>query len=389
MLLCTALASGCAEYDEHGFGEAPEAGEPLAEAETEAPAEDEAPDVDVDPANPELVDIDGAEAASTDPWLSWVLYAKPGQAKLVSVDPSTGVATTEVTTTNYGADWLPIGIAGSRVLWQNQSTGLMSLWTIDANGDLVTYRTYQPPSGWRVKGITLDQEGQCPLPPESRRSYTVLFERPPLPWYTPSPALWHLDDDGDWAATEYLPTSYPYNELRDFRYSPHGYGALIYKAPFAIQGDGSTIDWFGRNSNGFLERLRTDRYSATQGNAGCTSHLPGVSCFFDLNDTAPGAGYRLTSMVTTMRASGSYTPTSYLLWSKTDGTATNLRLNTGQYDGKLYSPAAPITTNNGGFEAVSETGNAYSFCPLPGDLPDPWAPATMQVIDPEACEYCD
>lgn len=337
--------------------------------------------------DPRLADAAApAAASSTDPSLRWVLYSEPGVARLVRVDAATGVATTPRTWT-FSSHWVPIGIAGDKLLWQRSDTDEVSLWTIDVNGGYVSHVVFQPPAGWRARGITLDQEGQCPMPPAAQTTTTILFERPPTSYfYLPPPVLWHLDHAGVVDSTESFPTSYPWAELRDFRLTADGYGALIHRNSFAFEGDGTAIDWYGRDDDGNLLRLRTDTYSAAQGNVGCTPHEPDVQCFFDTADEAPGAGHELTSMVTTRTAGNGPLPASYLLWTKADGTAKSYRL--GLYGGKLLAPAAPISTPHAGSEAVSFTGQSPAFCPIavppqaPPELPgDP-------VLDPPGCIWC-
>jgi len=391
-IVCAILLGGCADYEDDGLAEDLAVGETESEDEQAAmgePVEDpDEPDSDLDPLDPELVGTNGIEASNSDPHLHWVLHAKMGQAKFIGVDPATGVATTVNSSSNYGTTWLPIGIAGNKVLWQHQTNGAIIIWTINpTTGAYVTSKSHSVPTGWVAKGITLDQEGQCPQAAESDRSYTILFQRPTT-WFSPSPAIWHLDQNLDHVLTEYLPTSYSStSDLRDFRYTVQGYAALIYKNPFAFGGHGdNVIDWYGRTSSGALERLRTDTYSATGGNVSCTAHKAGVPCFVDMNDTAPGAGFELTSMVTTWQASGGTSPRSYLLWSKGDGTATNLRL--GYIDGKLKSPAAPITTTNAGFTSVSETGDSPGFCPIVPPPAEPFSSFSIPVLDPQDCEFC-
>ena len=263
ILLCAVLAGGCADYEDDGFDE-DIAGDTDAEGDVEAamgePVEDaEEPDADFDPVDGDLVGDNRSEVANSDPLLHWVLQTKGGQAKFIGVDPTTGVASTINGSSDFGTTWTPIGIAGNKVLWQHEA-GTIIIWTINpTTGAYVSSKSHPVPSGWIAEGITLDQEGQCPPAPELDRSYTILFKRPTT-WYTPSPAIWHLNQYLDHVSTEYLPFQYSSTvDLRDFRYSPQGYAALVYKNPFAFGGHGdNVIDWYGRNSGGGLERLRTD-----------------------------------------------------------------------------------------------------------------------------------
>ncbi|MEM6989644.1 MAG: hypothetical protein AAF721_04080, partial [Myxococcota bacterium] len=142
----------------------------------------------------------------------------------------------------------------------------------------------------------------------------------------------------------------------------------------------------GRDANGDLELLRTDTYSATQGNVGCTAHQPGVQCFFDTNDEIPGAGHELTSMVTTRTAGSNNLPASYLLWTRTDGTAKSYRLSL--YGAKLLAPEAPIVTPHSGSSAVSFTGDAPEFCPVPQNPEQPPEFPSAPAIDPPDCPFC-
>lgn len=350
----------------------------------------------IDPADP-IFDPDDAQlghapaptlAASTDPYLGWVLYSEPGTARLVRVDPATGVATT-LRVWTFNTHWRPVGVAGNKLLWQRTDTGDVSLWTVNDTGGYVTHTFLSPPAGFIAGGITLDQDGHCPMVDTEDRTYTVLFQREASTWFTPAPQLWHLDATDAVTMTEALPVSYPWTHLRDFRYTADGYGALVYKNIFSFQGsgsDGTAIDWYGRDGAGNLERLRTDTYSATQGNVGCVAHQPGVQCFVDTNDAIPGAGHQLTSMVTTRNAGGNMLPASYLLWTRTDGTAKSYRL--GLYSGKLLGPEAPIVTPHSGTSAVSFTSDAPEFCPIQIDPVDPPSFPSDPVLDPPGCINC-
>lgn len=333
--------------------------------------------------------VDPQAVASTDPLLGWVLYSQPGVARLVQVDPATGVASTTRTHV-FSSHWNPVGVAGDKLLWQRTDTGETSLWTIDAGGNYVTHVTFQPDPGWNARGISFDQEGECPMPAAAQRSYTILWEgtAPGIISPPPPPVLWHLDDAGAITSSESFPVTYSsWAQLRDFRLTAHGYGALIYQYSLALVGDGTTIDWYGRDQNGALLRLRTDTYSATEGNVACTAHEPNVQCFFDLGDEIPGAGHTLTSMVTTAASGGYNLPASYLLWTEDDGTAKAYRL--GLYSGKLLAPEAPIVTPHAGSSAVSLTGRPPTVCPIvvgPQD-PPPQLPGDP-VLDPPGCPWC-
>lgn len=59
--------------------------------------------------------------ANTDPLLAWVLYAQLGTARLVQVNPVTGIATTSATHT-FATHWLPMGVANDKLLWQRTDT---------------------------------------------------------------------------------------------------------------------------------------------------------------------------------------------------------------------------------------------------------------------------
>jgi len=392
LVVCALLASACDDY-EQPYGE----DELAADSEDAGETEDELPedaqvidpmDPIFDPDDTQFLDPTGVQAAaSTDPMLSWVLYSEPGTAHLVQVDAATGTATT-ARTWSFSTHWLPVGIAGNKLLWQRTDTGEISLWTINATGGYAGHQIITPPAGYTARGITLDQEGQCPVADEEDRTYTVLFQRyGSSPWFTPSPALWHLDANGAVTSTETLPTSYPWSYLRDFRYTADGHAALLYRPVFTLLGSGdSALDWYGRDANGDLERLRTDTYSATQGNIGCTAHQPGVQCFFDTNDEIPGAGHELTSMLTTRTAGGNNLPASYLLWTRTDGTAKSYRV--GLYGAKLLAPEAPIVTSHAGTSAVSFTGDAPEFCPIPQNPEPPPELPGDPVIDPPGCPEC-
>lgn len=392
-VVCALLASACEDYESpSGEDELTADSEDAGETEDDLPGDVQAVDpMDpvFDPDDAQFLDPTGVQAvASTDPMLSWVLYSEPGIARLVQVDAATGTATT-ARTWSFSTHWLPVGIAGSKLLWQRSDTGQLSLWTIDATGGYAGHQYITPPAGYTARGITLDQEGQCPVADAEDRTYTILFQRyGASPWFTPAPELWHLDANGAVTSTESLPTTYPWTYLRDFRYTTHGYAALVYRSIFALQGngDGTAIDWYGRDGNGDLERLRTDTYSATEGNVGCTAHQPGVQCFFDTNDEVPGAGHELTSMVTTRTAGGNNPAASYLLWTRSDGTAKSYRL--GLYGAQLFAPDAPIVTPHVGTSAVSLTGDAPEFCPIPQDPEPPSEFPSDPVIESPGCPKC-
>jgi hypothetical protein len=313
--------------------------------------------------------------ANTDPLLKWVLYAEPGTARLVQVNPVTGVATTAATHT-FATHWLPIGVANDKLLWQRTDTGETTLWTIAANGAYVSHTAIVAPSPtWRARGISLDQEGACPLPAAGQRTYSILWEGPaPGGWFAwPRPRVSHHDHLGAQSSIEEIPERYSWTELREFRHSVDGYSALIHRPTLqVVGGDNTNLTWYGRDANGALQRLRTDTYTAAGGYTACVAHQPNVQCFNDFVDEAPGAGHSFTSLVTTATAGGSQLPATYLLWSKSDGTAKNYRVSL--YGGQLLGPAAPIITPHVGSAAVSLTGQAPNLCPI---MVDPRGPAGL------------
>ncbi|HWB77135.1 MAG TPA: hypothetical protein VG755_19345 [Nannocystaceae bacterium] len=333
--------------------------------------------------------VDPQALASTDPLLGFVLYATPGTAKLVRVDPVTGVTSVAVTHA-FASHWLPIGVAGNKLLWQRSDTGETSLWTIDGNGNYVSHVVFYPAAGWYARGIAFDQDGVCPTPPAAQTSYTILWEGPPpgnLLAQWPYPQLWHVADNGTVTSTENFPQRYSWTELRDFRANVGGYGALIHRPQIQMFGaDNTYITWYGRNAGGTLERLRTDTYTAAAGYTACTSHAAGVPCDIDFVDEAPLAGHSLTSLVTTATRGGLQLPATYVLWTKTDGTAKTYRLQFGA--GKQLGPAGAVTTALAGTSAVSLSSKPPTVCPIMSDDPPPPAFDFDPVIDPPPCPAC-
>ncbi len=412
-ILCVAMLIACTteDGDRDGNSTPPEAADGLDdEPDTEALESlddenddddvDEGEDDDVDDADdagideaddPRLADaVDPQAAANTDPLLKWVLYAQPGTARLVQVNPVTGVATTSATHA-FATHWLPIGVANDKLLWQRTDTGETTLWTIAANGSFVSQVAITPPaSTWRARGISLDQEGACPLPADNQRTYSILWEGPaPGGWLAqwPKPRITHHNHLGAQSSAEDIPERYSWTELREFRHSIHGYSALIHRPTLqVVGGDNTHLTWYGRDANGVLQRLRTDTYTAAGGYTGCTAHQPNVLCWNDFVDEAPGAGHSLTSLVTTANVGGLQTPATYLLWSKSDGTAKNYRVSL--YGGQLLGPSAPIITPHVGSTAVSLTGQAPNFCPIFVDPVDPPEWPSDPVLDPPGCPQC-
>lgn len=406
-ILCGAMLVACASDDDdrdEGYTP-PEAADGLGdELDTEADAslgedddtdgegrDDEEDENGIDEADdPRLADaVDPQLVANTDPLLKWVLYAEPGTARLVQVNPVTGVATTAATHT-FATHWLPIGVANDKLLWQRTDTGETTLWTIAANGAYVSHTAIVAPSPtWRARGISLDQEGACPLPAAGQRTYSILWEGPaPGGWFAwPRPRVSHHDHLGAQSSIEEIPERYSWTELREFRHSVDGYSALIHRPTLqVVGGDNTNLTWYGRDANGALQRLRTDTYTAAGGYTACVAHQPNVQCFNDFVDEAPGAGHSFTSLVTTATAAGLQLPATYLLWSKSDGTAKSYRVSL--YGGQLLGPAAPIITPHVGSAAVSLTGQAPNLCPIMVDPVDPPDWPTDPVVDPPGCPEC-
>lgn len=414
LILCGALIAACdgydneqpelaAELDESGTSDAAgessgfeaddDSGDETAGSDTGSETGAANDDVDGDDGgeadSPELsASLDPLAAASTDPLLKFVLYSQPGVARLVRVDPSTGVANT-VATHSFSSHWVPVGVAGDKLIWQRSDTGDISLWTIDANGNYAGHVFLSPPADWKVRGISFDQDGQCPSPSAAQASYTILLEGPPSSgWFAqwPSPVLWHVDNNGTVDSTESFGVSYPWATLRDFRLTPEGYGGLIYKNLFSFGSDGTAIDWYGRDDDGDLQRLRTDQYSPTAGYTGCTAHEPGVVCHSNYVDEAPGSGHSLTSMLTTATAGGNNLPTSYLMWTKTDGTAKSYRLQ--RYSGRQLAPSATVVTPHAGASAVSVSGDTPQVCPIFVPPQNPPSLPGAPVLEPPGCPWC-
>lgn len=398
-ILCTAMLFACAddddrddEYHPPGLADELEPDDHDAESEFAAIDDDDDDDDDIDEADdPRLAGtVDPQAVASTDPLLKWVLYAQPGTARLVQVNPVTGAATTSATHT-FADHWLPIGVANDKLLWQRTDTGETTLWTIAANGSYVSQVPIVPPANtWRARGLSLDQEGACPLPAAAQRTFSILWEGPaPAGWNVlwPRPRVSHHDNAGAQTSIEDIPERYANTELREFRHSVDGFSALIHRPTLQfVGGDNTQLTWYGRNAGGALERLRTDTYTAAGGYTGCVAHRPDVQCFNDFVDEAPGAGHALTSLVTTATAGGTQLPATYQLWSKTDGTAKTYRV--GLYSGKLLPAAAPITTAHSGSSAVSLSGQAPSVCPIIVDPQDPPDWPSDPVLDPPGCPEC-
>lgn len=389
-ILSTSLLFACGHDDDEDDGYTPT--DAVAELDDDHELDDLAAlDDDIEEADdPRLRGtVDPQTVASTDPLLGWVLYASPGTARLVRVDPVTGVAST-IITHSFASHWLPIGVAGNKLLWQRSDTGETSLWTIDANGNYVSHVVFNPSAGWLARGISFDQDGVCPPPAAAQTSYTILWEGPPpalLQGSWPHPQLWHVADNGTLTSSESFAERPQWMELREFRTTIDGYGVLIQRPQIQMIGaDNTYITWYGRDAVGALLRLRTDTYTAAGGYVACTAHQPTVQCFVDYVDDTAGAGHALTSMVTTATRGGSQLPATYLLWSKTDGTAKTLRLSP-LYSGKQVEPVT-ITTTHAGASAVSLSSKAPNVCPLEGNNQAPPDFGFDPVIDPPPCPVC-
>lgn len=305
-------------------------------------------------------DID-PQALATDPSLRWILYGALSNARLLSFNPANQSTSLLQNHASLIGD-TGVSVAGDKLLWQ-RADGWITVWSLNAAGSHTWSTDIAPPgAGWKARGITLDQDAQCPHPVGAQATYTVLWEGPPpgggnALW--PKPVLFHLDGEGNKVSEELLPDRYPNATLRDFRYTADGEALLAYRAPFS---DGK-ITWYQRSGNAW-QRLRTDSYTGASGMTGCVVHQVGIQCPGSYVDEAPGAGHVLASVLTTAMAPPSIgVPATYQLWTKSDGTAKILRSSAGL----LLGPATPIVSNLGpGAAASSFAGKQPALCPIEG-----------------------
>ncbi len=262
----------------------------------------------------------------TAPNLKWILYSVPGTAKLARrTNPgSSSVDSVSVIKTHaFSTHWKPIGVAGNKLLWQRTDTGEVNLWTIDATtGNMVGQQNIALPGpGWKAASIALTDDGVCPAPGISQRTYVITFEGPSpgLGQNKPQPILKMVSNSGTVLDSSTLPlTMGALTSIRDFRRAASGRWAVVTQT-FSGTAD---VTYFQRHQGSWV-RLRTDSYSAANGMTGCTITPAGATvttCAPSFNDTGAGAGYEIAgfqivqNITSTLVANG-------LVWTRTDGTA--------------------------------------------------------------------
>jgi hypothetical protein len=177
------------------------------------------------------------------PLIKWLLYAQPGSAKIATHDWVDGEVTV-VQTHSAASQFRPVSVSGNKLMWQSTTSGVIALWTLDANGAWLRTNTLTPPAGYRAASLVLSDDGACDPEPLVDRRYVLTLEGPihPLTGKKPPPLLWLVDDAGVVLDTMSLPHSVgTLSAVHEFRLANRDEWALVEKAPTLMSDTSITI----------------------------------------------------------------------------------------------------------------------------------------------------
>lgn len=328
-----------------------------------------------DPTDDELdVDVDFDPSVQIvqpfDPVLRWVLHGRPGFARLHRPDANGNLQL--VREVPAGAvQWRAVAVAGDRLLWQSTVTGQLSLFRLDANANVISFRLINVPAGLQARGLAVEQDTTCPMPADGALTYQILLERPgslTVPFEPPQ--VLRVGSNGvALGPPTALPITYAFQTVREFRRVGGDFWGLVFQSNADPESGG--ISYYLRRVDGSFHFIMTTFFSATGGLTGCTT--TGPTCPTAVGGF-PGPGYRLASIGHGAAAGFFGAPVSpgpYALWARpNDGRAVALSVRPGlemfTLPTVLDDPANANTGVSLALASVTECGLFEPFNPPPG-----------------------
>jgi hypothetical protein len=333
---------------------------------------DEGPDPTADALDPTLdVDPSVQIVQPFDPVLRWVLHARPGFARLHRPDANGNLQL--VREVPAGAvQWRAVAVAGDRLLWQSTVTGQLSLFRLDANANVVSFRLINAPAGLLARGLAVEQDATCPMPADGALTYQILLERPgslTVPFEPPQ--VLRVDSSGvALGPPTALPVTYAFSTVREFRRVGGDFFGLVFQSNADPEAGG--ISYFLRRVDGSFHFIMTTYFSATAGLTGCTT--TGPACPTGIVGGAPGPGYRLASIghgAVVGFPGVPIDPGPFALWARpNDGRAQAFLVRPGSAMGVLPTflddPANANTGVSLAMASITSCGLVEPFTPPPG-----------------------
>lgn len=308
--------------------------------------------------------------SANDPQLRWVMHGRPGFARLLRQDAS-GVVQLVREVPAGAVQWRPVAVAGDRLLWQSTTTNQLSLFRLDAAGNILSHRLITPPTGFLARGLAIEQQNvDCPPPADSALTYLILLERPATianPFEPPR--LLRVVDGAPIAPSVPLPFNASFRTVRELRRIGGDFFALAFRETSNPESGGVT--YLLRQADGSFSPVQTTLFDSTRGAYRCIADNPSVPCP-DLDPgVAPGAGYRLASLAWAMPVGylgAASNPRLYALWSVPgDGRATAFVLQPGS---SMVGPGTVLDDPSHASTGESLAPTSQSAC----SLFDPWTP---------------
>jgi len=227
--------------------------------------------------------------------------------------------------------WRPAHL--SRILWKH-STGMITIWTVDDSGTIVSHPTYGPFSGWQPTRLAVDNDGDTRVLWRHESGLATLWRLDASGLIAASPVF---GPHADWTVADVTISGY-HGDVHLMWRSDWGGIAIWHMSEDAdsITSSAAYGPYAGWDPLGIAVDGDVNRRVLWQGNAGVIGLWKQAWPYSTVNDfglAGPFDGWTPMDL-----AAGSSDDSTRLLWQHSTGAAGLWRLHYGGVDSTTYGP---------------------------------------------------